>query len=57
VPQPGFERFALEVLKYQEVHAILMAYVVQSTNIGMGEVRNGACFLLKSLAQFRGGQF
>ena len=47
------KRLALNVLHDQEIDAILMTDVMQSADIGMRQLRNGARFALQPLSQRR----
>jgi hypothetical protein len=45
-PQPLLQRFAIEQLHYEEIHAVLMADIVKRTDVGMRKFGDGLRFAL-----------
>jgi hypothetical protein len=49
--QPRLQRLALQVLHHQEIHAVLLADVVQGANVRMVQSRHRVRFALKALRE------
>jgi hypothetical protein len=50
--QPSSQCLAFEIFHHQEIGFVLVAYIVESADVGMIQAGNGFGFTLEALAQF-----
>jgi len=49
--KPGFEAFSLQILHYKKLNRILVAHVVQRTDVWMIQAGDGSRFALETLGE------